>query len=123
MAGDEYYLQVRNEKKDILDDIYLGKCRYNNMYSIHNWKYNFSDNIFYKLYYEIEERKQDNEVRYSIFDNEIIEEIRNVCNNHSLTKLEEEAKDELCNTLKWIDKMLIKYNNIDIHFVLITILD
>lgn len=123
MAGDEFNLQVRNEKKDILEEIYLGKSRYNNMYSIDNWKYNFSNNIFYKSYYEIEERKQDNEIRYSILDNEIIEEIRNVYNNPSITKLEEEAKDELRNTLKWIDKMLIKYNNDNIYFVLLTILD
>ena len=36
MAGDEFYLQVRNDNKDILDENYLGKLRYYIMFSLNN---------------------------------------------------------------------------------------
>ena len=66
MAGDEYYLEVRNDNKDILDEIYLGKLRYNNMFVISNWRYESSYDSIYINYYEMEMRKRDNEIKYSI---------------------------------------------------------
>jgi hypothetical protein len=124
MAGDKFYLQVRNDNKDILDENYLGKLRYYNMFSLNNWEYNYSDNKFYEDYYKIEERKNDNEIRYSILDDKIIENIRNIYNNNKpITEIEEEAYIDMFYAINWIDKMLLKYKDINIHFVLFTLKD
>jgi hypothetical protein len=123
MAGDEYYLQVRNDKKDILDDLYLGKLRYNNMFVLSNWKYECSNNPNHRDYYNLEERKEDNQIRYNIWNDTIIEDIRNVYNNKPITKLEEEARESMEYALNWIENMKDKYNNLDIHFVFLVILD
>ena len=124
MAGDEYYLEVRNDNKDILDEIYLGKLRYNNMFVISNWRYESSYDSIYINYYEMEMRKRDNEIKYSIWNEKIIQDIRNVFNNNKpITKLEEETYDIMSDVIKWIDKMSLKYNDISIHFVFLTILD
>ena len=66
MAGDEFYLEVRNDNKKILEELYLGKLRYFNMFALHNWRYNTFDDSIYKNYYEMEERKNDNEIKYTI---------------------------------------------------------
>lgn len=124
MAGDEYYLEVRNHNKDILDEIYLGKLRYNNMFVISNWRYESSYDSIYMNYYEMEMRKRDNEIKYSIWNEKIIQDIRNVFNNNKpITQLEEETYDIMSDVIKWIDKMSLKYNDISIHFVFLTILD
>ena len=124
MAGDEYYLEVRNDNKDILDEIYLGKLRYNNMFVISNWRYESSYDSIYMNYYEMEMRKRDNEIKYCIWNEKIIQDIRNVFNNNKpITKLEEETYDIMSDVIKWIDKMSLKYNDISIHFVFLTILD
>ena len=124
MAGDEYYLEVRNDNKDILDEIYLGKLRYNNMFVISNWRYESSYDSIYINYYEMEMRKRDNEIKYSIWNEKIIQDIRNVFNNNKpITQLEEETYDIMSDVIKWIDKMSLKYNDISIHFVFLTILD
>lgn len=124
MAGDEYYLEVRNHNKDILDEIYLGKLRYNNMFVISNWRYESSYDSIYINYYEMEMRKRDNEIKYCIWNEKIIQDIRNVFNNNKpITKLEEETYDIMSDVIKWIDKMSLKYNDISIHFVFLTILD
>ena len=124
MAGDEYYLEVRNDNKDILDEIYLGKLRYNNMFVISNWRYESSYDSIYINYYEMEMRKRDNEIKYCIWNEKIIQDIRNVFNNNKpITKLEEETYDIMSDVIKWIDKMSLKYNDISIHFVFLTILD
>ena len=124
MAGDEYYLEVRNDNKDILDEIYLGKLRYNNMFVISNWRYESSYDSIYMNYYEMEMRKRDNEIKYCIWNEKIIQDIRNVFNNNKpITQLEEETYDIMSDVIKWIDKMSLKYNDISIHFVFLTILD
>ena len=124
MAGDEFYLEVRNDNKDILDQIYLGKLRYNNMFVISNWRYESSYDSIYINYYEMEMRKRDNEIKYCIWNEKIIQDIRNVFNNNKpITKLEEETYDIMSDVIKWIDKMSLKYNDISIHFVFLTILD
>lgn len=124
MAGDEFYIQVRNNKKDILDKIYLGKLRYINMFALHNWNYNLDYNLDDKTYYEMEERKEDNQIRYYIWYNDIIENIREVYyNNKPITKLEENAYEDMKYALDWIDSIIMKYNNIDFHFVFVVILD
>jgi len=124
MAGDEYYLEVRNDNKDILDEIYLGKLRYNNMFVISNWRYENSYDSIYMNYYEMEMRQRDNEIKYSIWNEKIIQNIRNVFNNNKpITQLEEESYDIMSNVIKWIDKMSLKYNDTSIHFVFLTILD
>ena len=124
MAGDEYYLEVRNDNKDILDEIYLGKLRYNNMFVISNWRYESSYDSIYINYYEMEMRKRDNEIKYCIWNEKIIQDIHNVFNNNKpITKLEEETYDIMSDVIKWIDKMSLKYNDISIHFVFLTILD
>jgi len=123
MAGDEFYLEVRNNKMEILDDIYLGKLRYNNMFSLDNWRYECTNDQIYKPYYDMEERKQDNQIRYSIWNNEIIEKIRNIYNNNQpITELEKEARNDIENALNWIDRSSIKHKN-NIHFVFVVILD
>jgi hypothetical protein len=123
MAGDEFYLEVRNNKMEILDNIYLGKLRYNNMFALDNWRYECTNNSIYKPYYDMEERKQDNQIRYSIWNNEIIEKIRNVYNNNQpITDLEKEARNDIENALNWIDSSLVKHKN-NIHFVFVVILD
>ena len=124
MAGDEFYLEVRNDNKDILDQIYLGKLRYNNMFVISNWRYESSYDSIYINYYEMEMRKRDNEIKYCIWNEKIIQDIRNVFNNNKpITKLEEETYDIMSDVIKWIDKMSLKYNDISINFVFLTILD
>lgn len=124
MAGDEFYLEVRNDDKDVLDEIYLGKLRYNNMFVVSNWQYDTSHDSIYSDYYEMEKRKLDNGIRYSIWDDKIIQNIRDVYNNNKpITELEEETYDIMSYVIKWIDEMLLKYNDIKIHFVFLTILD
>ena len=81
MAGDEFYLEVRNDDKDVLDEIYLGKLRYNNIFVVSNWQYDTSHDSNYYDYYEMEKRKLDNEIRYSIWNNKIIPNIRDLYNN------------------------------------------
>jgi hypothetical protein len=124
MAGDEFYLEVRNDDKDVLDEIYLGKLRYNNMFVVSNWQYDTSYDSIYSDYYEMEKRKLDNQIRYSIWDNKIIQNIRDVYNNNKpITELEKETYDIMSYVIEWIDEMLLKYNDIKIHFVFLTILD
>ena len=124
MAGDEFYLEVRNDDKYVLDEIYLGKLRYNNMFVVSNWQYDTSHDSIYYDYYEMEKRKRDNEIRYSIWNNKIIQNIRDVYNNNKpITELEEKTYDIMSYVIEWIDEMLLKYNDTKIHFVFITILD
>lgn len=124
MAGDEYTLELRNNKRDVLDKLYLGKLRYNNMFVLSNWNYECSNDLNHRSYYDLEERKEDNQIRYNIWNDTIIEDIRNVYNNNkAITKLEEEARESMEYALNWINNMKTKYNNLDIHFVFVVDLD
>jgi hypothetical protein len=52
-------------------------------------------------------------------DDKIIENIRNIYyNNKPVTELEEEAYNDIFYAINWIDKMLLKYKDINIHFIL-----
>ena len=116
--------KIGNDDKYVLDEIYLGKLRYNNMFVVSNWQYDTTHDSIYYDYYEMEKRKLDNGIRYSIWNNQIIQNIRDVYNNNKpITELENETYDIMSYVIKWIDEMLLKYNNIKIHFVFLTILD
>lgn len=119
MAGDVSYLQVCDENKNILKQIYVGKLRYNNIFSLGNWKYMGSSKL-----YEFEKRKSDGRTSYNVWSDEIIDEIKYVINNYNpITKLEQEAYDDSKNVIEWIDEIKIKYKEQNIHFVFITDVD
>ena len=63
------------------------------MFALDNWKYDCSNDLRYKPYYNIEQRKQDNKIKYNIWNKEIIDIIRNIYNNQPITELEEEARN------------------------------
>lgn len=101
MAGDEFFLEVRNDNKKILQKIYLGKLRYNNMFAIHNWRYNTCDDSMLNDYYKMEERKNNNEIKYVVWNDEIIENIKNLFyNNIPITELEEIAYNDMNKIIK-----------------------
>ncbi len=118
MAGDVSYLRVCNEGKQVLDEKYIGKLRYQNMFSMENYKYcGFRNEDMYAL----EARMSDGRTSYCIWDEKTIGEIRTILSNCSpVARLEEEAYDDSRYALDWIDEMLIKYQEQLIHFVFVT---
>lgn len=119
MAGDVSYLHVRDENKNILQQIYVGKLRYSNKFSLGNWKYRGSSKL-----YDFEKRMSDGRTSYIVWSDETIDEIKNVINNDNpITKLEQEAYNDSKNVIEWIDEIKIKYKEQNIHFVFITDVD
>jgi hypothetical protein len=115
MAGDTSYLTVNDSFKNILDEKYIGKMRYNNLFSLNNFTQGNSD--MYKLEY----RLKDGQTSYCIVDNQMIESIELVLNTNSpITELEQEAFNDTNKVLQWINHQKDVFKNQDIHFVLQT---
>ena len=105
MAGDEFYLYLKDNQKNVLEELYLGKLRYyTNQFSLANYRWK-SDNGLYK----IEQRMSDGKEKYIIFCKEIIEQIRNSLIDDPITNDETNAYEDTIYALKWIDVNLKKY--------------
>lgn len=125
MAGNEYYLQARNNNGTKIKEKYIGKLRYSNynIFSLKKFIYNYNNNNeFYTKYYKIKERMSEYYNMYSVLDNDIIFKIQNLYNNEKpLTPSENEAYEDIKETLEWINKFTNEHE--DIHFVFKTLLD
>ena len=78
MAGDEFYLHVYNENKELLEEFYLGQFRhdcYN--FSLNEFIYSSCDDQIFKQ----EVRESRNTVRYNVWDDKIIDEIKKYVEN------------------------------------------
>ena len=105
MAGDEYYLLLNDNNKNTLEQIYLGKLRYNsNQFSLR--KYRYLDDLGY---YTMEERLSDGRDSYSILSMKEIYQIQNSLLEEPITEEEKEAYDDSKTAMKWIDSVLKEF--------------
>jgi len=105
MAGDEFYLYLKDNQKNLLEELYLGKLRYyTNQFSLANYRWK-SDNGLYT----IEERMSDGKEKYVIICKEIIDQIRNSLLDKPITNDETSAYEDTLYALNWIDANLQKY--------------
>jgi hypothetical protein len=105
-------------KKNILDEKYIGKMRRNNLFALNNFKQGNSN------MYDWESRLADDTISYYIINEKIIQNIQLVLKiNQLITKLEQEAYNDIESILKWIQEQKNVFENQIIHFVLRTIHD
>ena len=106
MAGDEYYIFLCDNNKKILEEIYLGKMRYNmNKFALVKYQYEGHNGI-----YEIEERISDDAICYSILSMDIIAQIHDSLLDTPLSEGENKAYKDTKRTIEWIDYILKKYS-------------
>ncbi len=121
MAGDEYYLQVYDENKKKLDEVYLGQFRYHGGdFTLYHFVYHSCDDNLFKR----EMRLSDGSERYCVWDEKIINSIKKVIeSDNPITEEEEMAYKDAKYCLEWIDIFKKQYADIKIYIVLFTSID
>jgi hypothetical protein len=122
--GDITYLEIRNDKKEILDYKYLGIIKYTDKYSLEIYKY---VNCMTKLY-EKENILHSKLITYCIWTDTIINNIKKLINDSPLDKsddyeIEMELYNLVLNIINWIDSKLEFYSkqSIPVHILCLTI--
>jgi hypothetical protein len=122
--GDITYLEIRNDKKEILDYKYLGIIKYTNKYSLEVYKY---VNIITKLYAK-ENISHGNSITYCVWNETIINNIKKLINDSPSDKsddyeIETELYNLVLNIINWIDSKLEFYSkqSIPVHILCLTI--
>ena len=122
--SDITYLEIRNDKKEILDYKYLGMIKYTKKYSLEVYKY---ANSMTKLY-SIENISHAKLITYCVWNDTIINNLKKLLNNipsdeSDEYKLEMESYNLVLNIINWIDSKLEFYSkqSIQIHILCLTI--
>lgn len=122
--SDITYLEIRNDKKEILDYKYLGIIKYTDNYSLEIYKY---VNCMTKLY-TIENISHAKSITYCVWDDRIINNIKKLINESPSDKsdnyeIEMELYNLVLNIINWIESKQEFYSNqsIPIHFLCLTI--
>ena len=122
--GDITYLEIRNDKKEILDYKYLGIIKYTNKYSLEVYKY---VNIITKLYAK-ENISHAKSMTYCVWNETIINNIKKLINDSPSDKsddyeIETELYNLVLNIINWIDSKLEFYSkqSIPVHILCLTI--
>jgi hypothetical protein len=115
------YLEIRNDKKEILDYKYLGIIKYTNKYSLENYKYvNCMTNLYAK-----ENISHANLITYSIWDETIINNIKKLPNNipDYESDIETDSYNLVLNIINWIDSKQEFYSkqSMHVHILCLTI--
>ena len=116
MAGDIYYIQVRDKQRKLLDNKYIGKMRYTNIppFSLINFVY-LGDIKAYSL----EHRLSNGRGTYIVWTKETIMNLKTaIVNEKPLTKQEEEAYEDAHGVMMWIEEKRLEYQGQDVDFVL-----
>jgi hypothetical protein len=116
------FIQIRNNKKEILDYMYLGVIKFTNKYSLEIYKYiNTNTNLYFN-----ESKNHKNLITYAVWNENIINNIKNLVNDAPNNNLESELESELelynliNNILNWINLKVELYKDHDIHILCVT---
>lgn len=113
------YLEIRDMSKNIIDYYYVGIINYKfNNFSLQHFVYTACNNDLYKEDIKI----HDNNSAYSIWNNNIIKQIKNTLENTPITDMEKEAYEHTEKVIKWIESKNEQYinKNYDYHYLFIT---
>ena len=111
------YLEIRDDNKNIIEYYYVGILNYKfNKFSLEHFIHTTCNNEMYKEDINI----YDNKSVFSIWNNNIINQIKKMLENIPLTDIEKEAYEHTHQLVKWIEVKEKKYNDKKYHFVFIT---
>ncbi len=114
------YLEIRDNSKNIIDYYYVGILNYKfNKFSLEHFIHTTYNNEMYKEDIKI----YDNKSVFSIWNNNIINQIKKMLENIpniSNTDIEKEAYEHTKKVIKWIELKEEQYNDKKYHFVFIT---
>ena len=111
------YLEIRDMSKNILDYYYVGILNYKfNKFSLEHFIYTTCDNKLYKEDIKI----YDNRSSYSIWNDNIINQIKKMLENTPITDIEKEALEHTQKVINWIESKKEKYRDINYHYLFLT---
>jgi hypothetical protein len=115
--NDITYLEIRNDKKDILDFMYLGVIRHTTKYSLEVYKYL---NSMPKLYAK-ENENHKKLILYSVWNENIMNMIKKLLIDIPNSEIEKELYNTIYKIINWIDKKKELYKEQDTHILCMTI--
>ncbi len=111
------YLEIRDNSKNIIDHYYVGILNYKfNIFSLENFIYTTCNNEMYKQDIKI----YDNKSSFSIWNDNIIKQIKKMLDNEPTTDIEKEAYEHTKQLVKWIEVKEKEYINRNYHYLFIT---
>jgi hypothetical protein len=115
--SDITYIEIRNDKKEILDYMYIGVIKYTNTYSLEIFKYL---NTNTKLYSR-ENINHKKLITYAVWDDHIIDNIKKLIIDNPKSEVELELYSLINNIINWIYLKKELYKDHNIHVLCVTI--